>query len=71
MKARVFLCKHCGHALTMPRPGMTWKEATSWFRYATCPACKHALQVIEHVPAPAVPAYTQVPLWTREDDHPC
>ncbi len=70
MKERKFLCKHCGHTLTMPRPGMTWKEARSWFKYTTCPACKQALQVIEYVPAPVMPAYSQVSLWTGEDNPP-
>ena len=69
MKARVFLCKHCGHVLTMPRPGMTWKEAKSWFKYMTCPACKQPLQVIEQVPEPVIPTHIQALLWTGEDRH--
>ena len=66
MKQRVFLCKHCQQELSMPRVGMSLQEAKSWFRYSRCPACKQELRVVERVPEPVIPAYTQVPLWTAE-----
>ncbi len=71
MKQRIFICQHCDHALTMPRAGMSLREAKSWFRYATCPACKRALRVVEHVPAPVVPAYTQPHLWSEKPGERC
>jgi uncharacterized protein with PIN domain len=66
MKQRVFLCKHCHHELTLPRVGMRLQEVKSWFRYSRCPACKQELRVVEQVPEPVIPAYTQAPLWTGE-----
>lgn len=63
---RLFICQHCQHALTMPRAGMSLREARSWFRYATCPACKRMLRVVERVPEPVVPVYTQPQLWGEE-----
>lgn len=58
-----FICKHCQHTLLMPRSGMTLKEARSWFKYMTCPACKREVRVMEKLPPPVVPTYTQPPLW--------
>jgi hypothetical protein len=69
-KQHVFLCKHCQHELTPPRAGMRLQEVKSWFRYARCPACKRELRVIEQVPEPVLPAYTQAPLWTGESTSP-
>jgi hypothetical protein len=66
MKQRVFICQQCGHALTMPRAGMSLREAQSWFRYARCTACKRALRVGEQVPAPVISAYTQPSLWAEQ-----
>ncbi len=71
MKQRIFICQHCAHALTMPRAGMSLREAKSWFRYATCPACKRLLRVVERVPAPVVPSYTQGHLWSEEPGERC
>ena len=65
-KQCVFLCKHCQHELTLPRAGMRLQEVKSWFRYSRCPACKQELRVIERVPEPVIPAYTQQPLWTEK-----
>lgn len=66
MKPQRFICQQCGHALTMPRAGMSVREAKSWFKYARCPACKRGLRVIEHVPEPVIPAYIQTHLWSEE-----
>jgi hypothetical protein len=68
MKQRVFLCKHCQHELTLPRAGMSLQEAKSWFRYLRCPACKRELRVVERVPEPIIPAYTQPQLWAGESN---
>jgi hypothetical protein len=67
MKHHVFICKHCRQELTMPRAGMTLQEARSWFKYATCPACKRELRVREKVPQPVVPVYAQSSLWAGEE----
>ncbi len=66
MKQRVFLCKHCRHELKLPRAGMSLQETKSWFRYSRCPACTYELRVVEQVPEPVIPAFTQPPLWTAE-----
>ena len=68
MKQRVFLCKHCHHELIPPRAGMRLQEVKSWFRYLRCPACKQELRVVERVPEPVTPAYTQSPLWAGEGE---
>ena len=70
MKQRVFLCKHCQHELTLPQVGMRLQEVKSWFRYLRCPHCKQELRVVERVPEPVIPAYTQAPLWTGESAGP-
>ncbi len=62
----LFICQHCNHELAMPRAGMSLREAKSWFKYARCPACKHALRVRVRVLAPVVPTYTQPQLWGGE-----
>lgn len=66
MKQRLFICQQCGHTLTLPRAGMSLREAKSWFKYARCPVCKRALRVVERVPAPVMPAYIQPHLWREE-----
>jgi uncharacterized protein with PIN domain len=68
MKQRVFLCKHCRHELKLPRAGMSLQEAKSWFRYSRCPVCKLELRVVERVPEPVIPAYTQSQLWAGEGE---
>jgi uncharacterized protein with PIN domain len=68
MKQHVFLCKRCQHELALPRVGMNLQEARSWFRYARCPACKQELRVVERVPEPVIPAYSQAPLWVAQSN---
>jgi uncharacterized paraquat-inducible protein A len=67
MKQRVFICQQCGHELTLPRVGMNLREAKSWFKYATCPACKRQLCIVEKVPVPVISTYTQPSLWTATE----
>jgi hypothetical protein len=71
MKHQRFICQHYQHALTMPRAGMSLREVRSWFKYARCPACKRALRVVEQVPKPIIPAYTQPHLWSEESGERC
>ncbi len=67
----LFICQHCDHELVMPRAGMSLREARSWFRYATCPACKRLLRVGERMLAPVVPVYIQQQLWGEESGERC